>query len=97
MSRDMFGRESKAFNSKNTISTVKHGAGSIMLWGCFAASGSAALKKVNGMIMKDDYLQGLQENLKSSAEDWLLGPVGCSNRTMIPNTQQKWEGTAKSG
>ena len=31
-----------------------------------------------------------QENLKSS-EDWVLHVVGSSNRTMIPNTHQKWE------
>ena len=48
---------------------VKHGAGFIMLWGCSAASGSAALKKVNGMMKMEDYLQVLQENLKSSVED----------------------------
>ena len=28
---------------------------------------------------KEVYLQILQENLKSSAKDWLLGAVGCSN------------------
>lgn len=30
----------------DTIPTVKHGAGNITLWGCVAASGSAALKKI---------------------------------------------------
>ena len=69
---------------------VQHGGGSVVLWGCFAASGSAALKKVNGMMKEENYLQILQENLKSSAEDWLFGAGGCSYRTMIPNTYQKW-------
>ena len=66
-------REGEAFNPKNTRPTVQHGAGGIMLWGCFAASGSAALKKVNGIMKVEDYLQILQENLKSSTKDWLMG------------------------
>lgn len=76
-------REGEAFHPKDTTPTVRHGAGSITLWGCSAVSGSAALKKLNGIMKKEDYLQILQENLKSSA-DWLLGAAGCSNRTMIP-------------
>ena len=63
-------REGEAFNFKSTIHTVEHAAGSVVLWGCFTASGSAALKKVHGIMKKEDYLQNLQENLKSSAEDW---------------------------
>ena len=38
------------------------GGGSILLWGCFAASGSAAQKKLNGIMKEEDYLQILQEN-----------------------------------
>ena len=76
-------RGGEAFNSKNTKATVRHSAGSIMLWGCCAVSGSAALNTVNGIMTKEDYLKILQENLKSSAEDWLLGAVWCFNRTII--------------
>lgn len=61
----------------NTIPTAKHGAGSIMLRGCVAA-----LNKVNRIMKKED-LQILQENLKSSTSS-----VGCSNRTIVPNTHQ---------
>ena len=32
-----------AFEQKNLIPTVKHGGGSVMVWGCFAASGPGRL------------------------------------------------------
>lgn len=36
----MFGvNQNTAFQQKNLIPTVKHGGGSIMVWGCFAAAG----------------------------------------------------------
>ena len=38
-------REVEAFNSKNTIPAVRHGAGSIMLSGCCAASGPGAFRE----------------------------------------------------
>lgn len=34
-----------------TMSTVKHRGGSIMLWACFAVSGSGALMNVNGIMI----------------------------------------------
>ena len=81
--------EGEAFNRKNTSPTVQYGAGSIMPWGCSAVSWSAALMEVNWILTKD-YCQILQQNLKSSAEDWVLGAIVDSNRTVITNTHQMW-------
>ena len=41
--------------------------------GLFAANGTGALQRVNGIMKKDDYLQILQDNLKSSARRLGLG------------------------
>lgn len=38
-----------------------------MLWGCSADSGTGTLKKVNGTMKEEDYLQILQLHLKSTA------------------------------
>ena len=36
-----------------TIPTVKHGGGSIMLWGCFSAAGTGKLVRIEGKIQRD--------------------------------------------
>ena len=84
-------------NTKNTTPTVQLGAGSMMVWSCSAVSGSVALKKVNGIMKKEDYLQILQENLRSSTEDWVLGAVGCSSRTVIPTLIRSGKWMYQSG
>ena len=57
----------------NTIPTVKHGGGSIMLWGCFSAEGTGELVRVQGIMDGAQYRQILDENLFKSARDLKLG------------------------
>ncbi len=54
---------SEAFKEKNTVPTVKHGGGSKMFRGCFAASGAGCLNCVNGIIKSDDILSILWSNI----------------------------------
>jgi hypothetical protein len=52
---------------KNTIPTVKHGGGNIMLWGCFSAKGPGRLIRVKERMNGAMYREILSENLLPSA------------------------------
>jgi hypothetical protein len=52
---------------KNTIPTVKHGGGNIMLWGCFSAKGPGRLIRVTERMNGAMYREILSENLLPSA------------------------------
>ncbi|GFW78788.1 transposable element Tcb1 transposase [Trichonephila clavipes] len=58
---------------KHTIPTVKHGGGSVMVWGCMAASGVGKLVFIDGIMHKMAYLNILQNNFKESADKLGLG------------------------
>lgn len=82
------------FRSRKTVPTAKHGGGSIMFWGCFAASCAGTLHKVDGIMKKDDHFQIRPLRLTSAARRVKLG---CSNGTVSPNTPKLGSGVDKTG
>lgn len=66
-------KKGEALKPQNTTPTVKYRGGSIMLWSCFAAKGTHALHKVDGILRKENYLDILKQHLKTSARKMKLG------------------------
>lgn len=58
---------------QNTIPTVKYWGDSMMLWGCFAAEGTGALHKIDGIMRKENFEDILKQHLKTSAWKLKLG------------------------
>ena len=54
------------YNPKNTIPTVKHGGGNLMLWGCFSAKGTGQLYRIKGRMNGATYWEILGDNLLPS-------------------------------
>lgn len=53
---------------KNLIPTVKHGGGSVLVWGCMAANGVGNLIFVDEIMTATVYVNILRHNLKQSAQ-----------------------------
>lgn len=49
------------YDPKYQLPTVKHGGGSLMVWGCFSASGVGPLHRINGIMTKEVYEEILQD------------------------------------
>ncbi|GFY16002.1 transposable element Tc1 transposase [Trichonephila clavipes] len=67
--RMVWRKPNTSHHPKHTIPTVKHGAGSVMVWGCMAASGVGKPVFIDGIMHKMAYLNILQNNLKESADN----------------------------
>ncbi|KAK3549749.1 hypothetical protein QTP86_007732 [Hemibagrus guttatus] len=65
-------KSNTAFQKKNIIPTLKYGGGSVMVWGCFAASGPGRLAVINGTMNSAVYQKILKENVRPSVCDLKL-------------------------
>ncbi|KAI8494062.1 hypothetical protein Bbelb_284090 [Branchiostoma belcheri] len=61
-------RRNQACTEKNTLSTVKHGGGSVMLWGCFVSNGTGNLYRVDGIVDSTKYRDILAKNVHPEAQ-----------------------------
>ena len=84
----VYRKQNEAFKDKNTVPTVKHGGGSQMFWGCFAASGTGCLDCVQGIMKSEDYQIILERNLGLSVRKLGLCQRS-SSRTMAQSILQK--------
>uniref|UniRef100_A0A8C5MLE8 Transposase n=1 Tax=Leptobrachium leishanense TaxID=445787 RepID=A0A8C5MLE8_9ANUR len=64
----------EAYKEKNTVPTVKYGGGSMMFWGCFAASGTGCLECVQGIMKSEDYQRILGRTVEPSVRKLGLRP-----------------------
>ncbi|KAI5086378.1 hypothetical protein C0J45_23050, partial [Silurus meridionalis] len=69
--RHVWRKQGTTYHLANTILTVKHGGGSIKLWGCFSAAGTGRLVRIDGKINEAIYI--LDANLHQIVLDLRLG------------------------
>ena len=61
-------KPNEELKEKNLKTTVKHGAGSVLVWGCMSASGVGELCIIDGIMDQKKYLSILKQNLRPSVE-----------------------------
>ncbi len=78
-------RKGEEYKEKCMVPTVKHGGGSVLMWGCMSAAGVGELHFIDGIMNSQMYCSILKEKMLPS----LMMPlvvVHFSNMTMILNT-----------
>ncbi len=83
-------KSNTAFQKKNIIPTVKYGGGSVMVWGCFAASGPGRLAVINGTMNSAVYQKILKDNVRPSVRNLKL------KRTWVLQQDNDSKHTSKS-
>ena len=70
---------------------LKPGGGSIMLWGCFAASGTGGLDRITGIMKSENYQEILERNVRPSVRK-----LGLSRRSWVLQQDKDPKHTSKS-
>ena len=85
--RNYVWRKDGAYSPKNTVSTVKFGGGSIMIWGCFSAKGVGKISVIDGKMNAKSIDRSYKKIwcLLLRVLSYLL--ISFSSRIMIPSTQ----------
>ncbi len=71
--RRVWKKKKDEYNPKNTIPTVKHGRGNVMLWGCFSAKGTGRLLRIEGRMDGAMYHEILGNNVLHSVRALKMG------------------------
>ncbi|GBM94456.1 hypothetical protein AVEN_50289-1 [Araneus ventricosus] len=58
-------KPNEELNPKNLLTTVEHGGGGIMVWGCFAASGMGNLVFIENNMDQYKYINIMKESLEN--------------------------------
>lgn len=64
----IFRQRNTALQERNLKGTVKHGGGSVMVWGCMSANGVGNLVVIDGIMTAKKYIDLLKANLNPSLE-----------------------------
>ena len=88
---ELFGLTAKrhVWKKPGTIPTMKHGGGSIMLWGCFSEAGTGRLVRIKGKVKERSNKEQSTERslMKTCSRTSGWGEGSPSNRTMTLSTQ----------
>ncbi|KAG2456820.1 TC1A transposase, partial [Polypterus senegalus] len=87
----VYRKRNEAYKEKNTVPTVKHGGGSKMFWGCFAASGTGYLDCVQGIMKSENYQKILGRNVGPSVRK-----LGLRQRSWVFQQDNDPKHTSKS-
>uniref|UniRef100_A0A3P9J938 Tc1-like transposase DDE domain-containing protein n=1 Tax=Oryzias latipes TaxID=8090 RepID=A0A3P9J938_ORYLA len=83
--------KNEAYKEKNTFPTVKHGGGSVLFWGCFAASATGCLEVVQSKMKSPDYQSILDRNVLLSVRK-----LGLSRRSWVFQQDKDPKHTARN-
>uniref|UniRef100_A0AAY5L9B7 Transposase Tc1-like domain-containing protein n=1 Tax=Esox lucius TaxID=8010 RepID=A0AAY5L9B7_ESOLU len=93
--RHVWRKKKDEYHPKNTIPTVKHGGGNIILWGCFSAKGTGRLHRIEERMDGAMYCEILANNLLPSVRALKMGR-GCWVQVSRPEPNRKYVEGAES-